>query len=219
MFFLAPALLAQNADSGIPTRADQIQGQRLEKIAEIRPERPMKEERYFTRIMRLYEKSPVKAQVGNLGPGAGFALGSVFEWNNRNDSFGYRLWGGASVHRFYVVGTGIEFRDLADSGINFALAGSHRDLPQLDYYGPGPDSSVNNRTDYRKEETLFDFRVTTDPYHHVTPACGLGELLLNVGPGTSGSLPSTESVFGPAQAPGIDVQSNYLLPGCSVGFI
>jgi outer membrane protein assembly factor BamA len=43
----------------------------------------------------------------------------------------------------------------------------------------------------------------------------LGQLFINVGPGADHSIPSTESVFGPNQAPGIDVQSNYFLAGCS----
>src|SRR5262249_25461567 len=43
----------------------------------------------------------------------------------------------------------------------------------------------------------------------------ISQLLLNVGPGTENEIPSTESVFGPAQAPGIDNQSNYLIAGCS----
>jgi outer membrane protein assembly factor BamA len=42
--------------------------------------------------------------------------------------------------------------------------------------------------------------------------------LLNVGPGTNNSFASTESVFGPEEAPGIDVQSNYLIAGCTAEF-
>jgi len=87
--------------------------------------------------------------------------------------------------------------------------------PQLDYYGSGPNSSVHNRTDYLREDTLFDFRVELQSHRRVTDACGIGELLLNVGPGTNDDIPSSESVFSPAEAPGIDTQSNYLIAGCS----
>src|SRR5262249_29604893 len=46
----------------------------------------------------------------------------------------------------------------------------------------------------------------------------LGQLWQNVGPGTNESIPSTESVFGPAQAPGVDVQPNFVIGGCSAVF-
>jgi outer membrane protein assembly factor BamA len=36
-----------------------------------------------------------------------------------------------------------------------------------------------------------------------------------VGPGTNDDLPSTDQVFGPNEAPGINVQSNYFIAGCS----
>ena len=39
----------------------------------------------------------------------------------------------------------------------------HADLPQLEYYGPGPDSSIHNRTDFRREDTLFEFRAALRP--------------------------------------------------------
>jgi outer membrane protein assembly factor BamA len=54
--------------------------------------------------------------------------------------------------------------------------------------------------------------------HSLAEACRITELLLNVGPGTNSSLAATQSVFGPAQAPGINVQSNYLIVGCSGQF-
>ena len=46
----------------------------------------------------------------------------------------------------------------------------------------------------------------------------MGELLLNVGPGKNDSIPSTETLFGPGEAPGVDVQSNFLIAGCSARF-
>jgi hypothetical protein len=79
----------------------------------------------------------------------------------------------------------------------------------------GPHSSIQNRTDFRREDTLFDFRVELHAPRRLSQFCRLGQLMINVGPGTNRSLPSTESVFGPLEAPGIDVQSNFLIAGCS----
>ena len=43
----------------------------------------------------------------------------------------------------------------------------------------------------------------------------VGQRFVNVGPGTNESLATTDSVFGPSEAPGIQVQSNFLVAGCS----
>jgi outer membrane protein assembly factor BamA len=73
----------------------------------------------------------------------------------------------------------------------------------------------SNKTDYRKEDTALAFSADYRPYRHLATNCRLEELLVNVGPGTNKELPSTESVFGPSEAPGIDVQSNFLIGGCA----
>jgi hypothetical protein len=153
--------------------------------------------------------------VQGLGPGAGITASSLFQWSNSTDQIRPKLWASGTLDLFYTVGTGVEFPHAAGHDLTFALEGSHSDAPRLRYYGPGPDSSIDNQTDFRREDTLFQFRVESRPRRHLTSGCGLGELLLNVGPGTSDSLPSTQSVFGPSEAPGIDHQSNYFIAGCS----
>jgi Omp85 superfamily domain len=206
------------SNTELNSRADQVQAQRMEKANHLTPDKPSKGERRFTQLEKLIRRSPIKAQVGGLGPGAGIAIGSKLEWHSSTDEAISKLWGSASVHRFYTVGTGVELPNLTTHGLRLEFNASHSDAPQLEYYGSGPNSSLGNRTDYRREDTLFDFRAALRPHGHRAPACELGELLLNVGPGTNSSLPSTESVFGPEEAPGIDVQSNYLIAGCTAQF-
>jgi hypothetical protein len=221
IFFVLMLLFEQElpqSNTGISSRADQVQAQRLEKANHLVPDKPSKAERRITQIGKAIRRSPIKAQVGGLGPGAGFGVGSKLEWHSSADEAIAKLWGSASVHRFYTVGTGVEWPNLTRHGLTLELNASHSDFPQLEYYGSGPDSSRGNRTDYRREDTLFNFRAALRPHAHLEPACELGELLLNVGPGTNSSFASTETVFGPDEAPGIDVQSNYLIAGCTAQF-
>src|SRR5262245_14846069 len=94
---------------------------------------------------------------------------------------------------------------------------SHSDSPQVNYYGSGPDSLKSSRPDFRREETVLDLNEAAQANRYASQVCRLGQLFLNVGPGTSTSVSSTESKFGPQEAPGIDDQSNYLIAGCSEG--
>jgi hypothetical protein len=212
---LTPQLMAQNTPAGSTSRTGQIQAERVAKNASLGPEQPTKVEHYFIAVQDVIRRSPVRIGVGGLGPGAGFTLSSGLKWNSSNDQVRYNLWGAASVHRFYTVGTGVEFPHIAGRNVALAVDGSHSDAPQLEYYGSGPDSSKHNRTNYRREDTLLELRANLRPHHYVRVTCGGGELLINVGPGTNHSLATTESVFGPDQAPGVDVQSNYLVGGCA----
>jgi hypothetical protein len=211
---LSPQLMAQNTPPDSASRTGQIQAERIAKKANLGPEQPTKVEHYFTAVQEVIRRSPIRIGVAGLGPGAGLTLSSELKWNSSKDQVRYSLWGAASVHRFYTVGTGVEFPHVADRNVALGVEGSHSDAPQLEYYGSGPDSSIHNRTNYRREDTFFAVNANFRPHPYVSLTCGGGELLINVGPGTNHSLASTESVFGPDEAPGVDVQSNYLLGGC-----
>jgi len=204
---LSQELLAQSPD----TRFDQIQAERLSKSTNVVPARPASIGSHLAQVGSVFNRTPLRLLSNGLGPGAGFAIGAVLE-KDSGDRVVSRVWGMEMLHNFYSAGTGVEIKT---GDFNFALEGSYANAPQLEYYGPGPNSSIHNQTDYRKEDTLFNFRVDLPTPRHTSEACHIRELLVNVGPGTNDSLPSTETVFGPLQAPGINVQSNYLIGGCS----
>jgi hypothetical protein len=213
--FLTPELRGQSGGGESPGRLDRIEAERVQKSGYLRVEQPTTTERTFTRIGHLIRRMPIGLEVRGLGPGAGPTIGSALEWNSHGDHVLARLWGTGSLHGFYSAGSGVELRNISAHELGFALEGSHADAPQLEYYGPGPNSSSHNRTNFRREDTLFEFRAGLRPHRNLMQACRLGELLQHVGPGTNRSLATTQSVFGPDAAPGIDVQSNFLIGGCS----
>jgi hypothetical protein len=211
---LTPELMAQNPPAPAASRADQIHQERQAKARSLQPYKPTKVEKYFTLFEKVMRRSPVTVGVGGLGAGAGLTIGSEYKWNSSGDQVRSRSFATVSTNHFWGVGTGLELPHIGGRNLNFVVAASHRDAPQLEYYGSGPDSSQNDRTNFRKEDTLVDARVELRPHRHIATSCRLGQLFLNVGPGTNHSLPTTESVFGPAEAPGIDAQTNYAVAGC-----
>jgi surface antigen Omp85-like protein len=213
---LTPELVAQSLEAPSSSRADQIQSQRLNKAANLRVEERGKYEEFVFRAERVVRRLPIQIGVGGLGPGAGFAVGSSAEWNSSTDRIQAKAWGTVSVNRFYHAGGGV-YLPTPLNNLTLSIEGSHSDAPQLEYYGPGPDSLLRDRSNYRREDTLFNFRLASDG-RRLGGACHLGELLLNVGPGKNDSIPSTETLFGPGEAPGVDVQSNFLIAGCSARF-
>jgi hypothetical protein len=214
-FFLNSKLIAQTNEGDITTRAGEIQAERMEKAENLQAPEPSAIGKHAARAADVIRVVPIRIVSEGLGTGHGFGIGLAFQWYRHNDQIVWRVWGLEMRHNFYRAGAAMQFQNLTKQDLTFTLQGMHADAPQLDYYGPGPNSSINNRTNYRMETTLFDLRGELRAHRHFVPACHVGELLLNVGPGTNSSFPSTESVFGPAAAPGIDQQSNYLVAGCS----
>jgi hypothetical protein len=213
---LTPELHGQDGAVAPAGRVDQIEEQRSEKAAKISGGNPEEAEGTISRIGHIVSRAPVTFEVGGLGPGAGPAINSVLRKNAYDGHLPARVWGHLEIHGFYSVGTGAELRTISKHDLTFALDGSYADSPQLEYYGPGQNSSIHNQTNFRREDTLFNFRVGLRTHHELAEACRVGGLLQHVGPGTNDNLPTTQSVFGPAQAPGIDGQSSYLIAGCSV---
>jgi len=211
---LASIVMAQS-DLEPTSRAEQIEAERMQKAATVASQPPPATESEFSRFGKVVSRIPLGFEIRGLGPGGGPAVTSALEWKGHREQVVGVVWGDLLVHWFYSAGAGVELRNVSPYRFNLALEGSYSNAPQLEFYGLGPDSSIHNQTDYRREDTLFNVRATWAAHRHFVPACTVGELLSNVGPGTNDDLPNTQSVFGPAQAPGIHIQSNFLIPACS----
>jgi outer membrane protein assembly factor BamA len=90
------------------------------------------------------------------------------------------------------------------------VVGTHRNYGGINYYGPGPDSSRNARTNYRLEDTFTDGIAILKPARYVKLGGSVGGMWINVGPGTDSRFASTEQVFSARQLPGLDRQTNYM---------
>jgi hypothetical protein len=213
---------AQENQAQPVSRAEQIEAERMEKALHLPLNQPSRGGKGFAKagevVHWVYQGAPIHIQLGGLPEGSGFAAGPVLEWNSRTGQIVDRTWAVGSIYGFYDVGTSVEWPRVTSQRLSIALEGSHLYAPQIDYYGPGPQSSINNRTDFLREDTLFEVRAEWRAHEHVRPGCSAGGLLINVGPGTADGIASSETVFSSVEAPGINIQSNYLVAGCSAGF-
>jgi outer membrane protein assembly factor BamA len=155
-----------------------------------------------------------RLKAGGLAPGTGFGIGPEYR---RNGLLGGELDFHASAQASF---RGAQKFDLGltapkiSGGRFFAdFYAVHHDYPILSYYGPGADSQKTGRTDFRLEDTAVDATFGVRPINHLTLAASAGYLFNNVGPGTDSRYASADQTYSPAQAPGIDVQSNYLRVG------
>ncbi len=81
------------------------------------------------------------------------------------------------------------------------------------YYGPGPDSRIDDRASYRYEDLALDGLFGVNAGRYARLGVTAGHLRVNVGPGREDEVPSAETLYLPRQAPGIDRQTNFMRYG------
>lgn len=219
---LPGTILAQDAPG---TRAEEIERARQQKAEALEPEevspverrlRDFKDQKLLERVSAGYNGFRLK--LGGLVTGGGFALGPEYF---REDLLDGRMFVRASAQgstRLYTKVEGETGFNFLDGRATLSFLGYHRDYPGLNYYGPGPDSVLTGRSNYRLEDTGVSAFATIQATRHLTFGGTAGGLWINVGPGTDDRYVSTDVIYSPLQAPGINQQSNYFRPGVFAQF-
>jgi outer membrane protein assembly factor BamA len=225
---LIPAAAAQQvtlqsreagSDETYSTRAEQIQAARKRKAAQLTPEMASKTERAFVAIkeQRILERitygiSGLRARIGGLVTGSGFAFGpEYFRDDLRDGKVVFRVTTQFSTQAYQLYDVELAFPRLMENRAFLSIRGAYSNFPQMQYYGPGPDSSKNGRSNYRFEDTRFGLEGGFRPARYLSVGATGGYAMINVGPGTRKEWISTERQFSPDATPGINQQSDFLL--------
>lgn len=231
LLLLALLALAVPLAAQVSSRAEEIQQARRAKAAKATPEKLSKAESRLNYIMdnHVLERLAtgfhgLTLVMGGLPTGQGFALGPQY---SRLD-----LAGGALKFRTSARGAsaGALLLDLqagmpklAGGKLFVDFLAQHRNLPRLEYFGPGPSSRREDRSQFRLEDTSADFTVGYRPFKYkfsrpLSLGATGGFLQVNTGPGNSNDLPQTAELFSPRLAPGVDDQTDYLRGGFFVRY-
>ncbi len=207
------------------TRQEDIEKQRTEKAKSLEPYKPGKLESIalYMEDSRLLEKLqgpnvifPVFGLGGDTA-GAGFAGGILARHKIFGDHGSLRGLGAVSIRSYYFVAGQLVFPRLAGDHLELGVGGRYRYYPQQDFYGLGPNSTEDERSDYLFESTDYSGWATVRPTSWFQVGTRIWSLQnLRIGTGTDSRFPSTEEVFTPVEAPGINEQPDYLQ---SDGFI
>jgi hypothetical protein len=157
-------------------------------------------------------------QLGGLPTGGGFSLGPRYirrDWLREHLTSSTYLVG--STKKWYKGQSSLDFVGLMDNHLEFTAAGAYQNAASMPYYGEGPDSNKDNRSDFRSEFTSAHFG---GRFHlldqKLSAGYSMGGLLVNVGPGDLGNWPSTDKVFNEANTPGLEKQSNFITGTTSI---
>jgi len=223
-FALSTFAIVSSAWGQAESRAAQIAAQREKKAADLRPEEVSKTERVLiaVRERRIVERisggiGGVRLKLGGLATGSGFGLGpEYFRPDLLDGQLNFRAVAQASFRGYQKYEMELSAPKLLDGRMFIGGLAGHTDYPSLQYYGPGPDSSKNARSNFRREETTFDFIGGISPVRHLKIGFDGGYLMVNTGPGTDNRFASIEQSFTESTTPGLTRQSNFLRGG---GFV
>ncbi len=203
------------------TRVQLIEKERETKAAKLQPDevtpaekrlRAFKDAKYLERIAAGYNGLRVK--VGNMVTGGGFAIGpEYFREDLLRGQLTARASAQVSTRGYSKFEAQALLPKLAGGRLSLEGLASHRNYASLQYYGTGPNTRKELRTNYRLEDTTVDGILAVQVAKGLKMGGSLGYLLTNVGPGRDKRFASAETVFSPAVAPGIDVQTNFFRQG------
>ncbi len=210
------APLAAQDDS----RAATIAAQQEQKAAEARPDQPGKVERVLLTVkerdwvQRTFTADGFAPKFGGMAAGTGFGIGARYK---RSDLLGGQLHfttsATTSLRGDRRLDVELTAPKLAGGKVFTTLYAVRHDYSRMSYYGPGASSEKTGRTDYRLEDTAIDATVGVHALKRVTVGASAGYVFNNIGPGQDSRYASADQTYTPQQAPGIDVQSNFLRTG------
>ncbi|MDX2151219.1 MAG: BamA/TamA family outer membrane protein [Bryobacteraceae bacterium] len=203
------------------TRAEEIEQQRLRRLAKLQPETTTSTESFLVKVrdQKLLERvfggiGGLRVRFGGLATGSGFALGP--EYLRRDLAGGeltFRASARASTRGWQLYDLELRAPNLLNNRMFANLYAVHRNFAGVNYFGPGPDSRRTGRSNFRLEDTNYSFATGFRPIRPLSLGVTGGYLQVNVGPGNDDRFVSSELIYTPQQAPGIDRQTDFLHGG------
>ena len=214
-FTFTLALLCAQTAAAQDTRAAELRAQREAKAARLEPPQRSKLEAILFKIEddTLVERilAPPRGiypRVGGIGEGAGFGLGPAFRYSTGTFDFGVSA--AASIKRYFIAESWLRLPGTVHDGAFAELYVRRRDFPQQDFFGLGPDSVQEGRSNFALRDTLIrgsgGFRL-----EGLSAGASVSHLDPSIGSGTDTRMPSTDDIFDPADIPGFLAQPTFLV--------
>jgi hypothetical protein len=212
---LAGLTAAPAAGQEPATRAEADRQRREAKNATLRPYQPGG----FERTMHFVEEKGVflldregfYPKLGSLAVGSGFAYGLGFRDRDLfSDKGRMDLWAARSLRGYWATEARLTFPELANDHLLIDTWVAHRDYPQEDFFGLGPDSARADQTSYAIKADRIGTRIGVRPFPPLLAGGGVEYLNPRLGPGEDSRVPSIEEIFDPTTAPGLGESIDYV---------
>jgi outer membrane protein assembly factor BamA len=199
------------------TRAAQIEQQQQEKAQQLTPETAGRVEQKFVSAQNVQRwlQTGVKGfriKFGALVSGSGLAAGPQYSRPDlAKDNIAFRVLGQLSTHKYQLYDADLLFPRLLNDKAFAGVSGTYLNYPQVNFYGIGPNSRKDGRSNYLLEKTSVDVSAGVRPLPHLRIS-GRGEYArFNVGPGRDSRF--ADAAVSYPDVPGMLQQTNFLIAG------
>jgi len=159
----------------------------------------------------LLDREGFHPKLGSLTTGSGFAYGIGFRDRDLFSNQGaLEIWAAGSIKRYWATEVRMTFPRLANNHLHLEAWGSRRDYPQENFFGLGPDSNRDDRSDYAIRTDHFGGRAGVRPVSHLLVGGAMEYLKPVLAAGQNDNFPDVPVVFPPSDVPGIDSRSNFM---------
>lgn len=199
------------------TRAEADKRRREEKAQNAKPYTPGRFERamHFVeeRAVFISDRDGFYPKLGSLTTGSGFAYGVGHRRRGLFDGAAMiDVWAASSLKRYWATEARLTLPNLAHKRLRTEFWASHRDYPQEDFFGVGPDSLRANEVSYAVRSNFLGARAAARLLPIVTAGGGVEYQNPRLGRGRDSHVPSVEALFTPATAPGLGAAIDYVRP-------
>jgi Omp85 superfamily domain len=220
--WLTGAMLSMGMSATVPalaqeptTRAEADRQRREEKSRNAQPYQARGLEKATNlaenRAIFILDREGFYPKLGSLATGSGFAYGAGYRDRDLFNNKGMLdLWAATSIRLYWATEARFTFPELAHKRLLVETWAAHRDYPQEDFFGLGPDSARDAQTSYSIRSDLLGARAGVRPFPKALAGGGIEYLNPKLGPGKDSRVPSIEQVFNPITAPGIEQSVNYV---------
>lgn len=202
------------------TRAAVIEAERDKKAAALKPDEPTKAEQVLTRIKddKIIERlqagyNGLRGRLGGLATGGGFALGPEYARQDlARGKLQLRSSAVFSFRNFQRYDLELRAPETRSRPVFFQGYATRHYYPSLQYYGQGPDSDKQGRSNFLYEDVAVDGTVGWLAGKGVRLAGSGGYLKVHTGRGRERRWASIEENFG-TEAPGLAAQPDFARAG------
>lgn len=203
------------AEQEAATREEADRQRREQNAKKSKPYQPNRLERAMDfaedKAIFLLDREGFHPKLGSLTTGSGFAYGLGYRDRDLFANNGaLEIWGAGSIKRYWATEARLTFPRLASNHLHLETWASHRDYPQENFFGIGPESDRDNRSDYAIRTNHFGGRAGVKPVNHLLIGGGAEYLQPRLGEGQNDRFPDVSDLFPPSELPGIGTSSNFL---------
>jgi len=217
---LVPLRVAYSQEEANPageTRAGTFAVQQAQKSKVVKAPQPDKAEALVRRFERIFIEDPsgFYPYFASVYRGGGLTLGAGYR-KFYGDNTSWHIQGLYSFKNYKLIEAGTESRDHLKRKLSFGAKAGWRDATQVNYFGTGIQSSPDNASSFRFQETYADGHFVLKPISWIPIKGSVRYELWHTREG-EGDDPSIETVYTPQTAPGLGADPNYVHSQLGVG--